>query len=73
LMGLVGLIDRHSFPAVNRACERAWAKGTWRLRDVKALLAAQEIQTQITFEEHHPLIRDLREYGLFVQKQTQHS
>jgi transposase len=73
LMGLVGLIDRHSFPAVNRACERAWAKGTWRLRDVKALLAAQEIQTQITFEEHHPLIRDLREYGLFVQKQTQNS
>jgi hypothetical protein len=73
LMGLVGLIDRHSFPAVNRACERAWAKGTWRLRDVKALLAAKEIQTQIIFEEHHPLIRNLSEYGLFVQKQTQNS
>ena len=73
LMGLVGLTDRHSFPVVNRACERAWAKGTWRLRDVKALLAAQEIQTQIIFEEHHPLIRDLSEYGLFVQKQTQNS
>lgn len=73
LMGLVGLIDRHSFPALNRACERAWAKGTWRLRDVKALLAAKEIQTQIIFEEHHPLIRNLSEYGLFVQKQTQNS
>jgi transposase len=73
LMGLVGLIDRHSFPAVNRACERALAKGTWRLRDVKALLAAKEIQTQITFEEHHPLIRDLSEYGLFIQKQTQNA
>jgi transposase len=73
LMGLVGLIDRHSFPALNRACERALAKGTWRLRDVKALLAAKEIQTQIIFEEHHPLIRNLGEYGLFVQKQTQNS
>jgi transposase len=71
LMGLVGLIDRHSFAAVNRACERASAKGTWRLRDVRALLDAKEIQTQITFEEHHPLIRDLREYGLFIQTQTQ--
>lgn len=73
LMGLVGLIDRHSFPAVNRACERALAKGTWRLRDVKALLAAKEIQTQITFEAHHPLIRDLSEYGLFIQTQTQNA
>ena len=73
LMGLVGLIDRHSFPEVNRACERALAKGTWRLRDVKALLAAKEIQTQITFEAHHPLIRDLSEYGLFIQKQTKHA
>jgi transposase len=73
LMGLVSLVDRHSFPAVNRACERAFAKGTWRLRDVKALLEAREIQTQIIFEEHHPLIRRLSEYGLFVQKQTQNS
>jgi transposase len=73
LMGLVGLTERHSFPAVNQACERASARGTWRLRDVKALLAAKEIQTQITFEEHHPLIRHLSEYGLFIEKQTQNS
>lgn len=71
LMGLVGLVDRHSFSAVNQACERALAKGTWRLRDVRALLDAKEIQTQITFEEHHPLIRELSEYGIFVRNQTQ--
>jgi transposase len=71
LMGLVHLIDRHSFPVLNRACERASARGTWRLRDVKALLQATEIQTEITFEEHHPLVRNLKEYGLFVQQQTQ--
>lgn len=70
LIGLVALTDRHSFVAVNQACERASAKGTWRLRDVKALLAVKEIQTQITFEEHHPLIRKLSEYGLFIEKQT---
>jgi transposase len=73
LMGLVGLIDRQSFPAVNRACERALAKGTWRLRDVRALLEAKEIQTQITFEEHHPLIRNLSEYGIFIRTQTQNA
>jgi hypothetical protein len=73
LMGLVSLVDRHSFPAVNRACERALAKGTWRLRDVRALLQAKEIQTQITFEEHHPLIRNLSEYGIFVRNQTQNT
>jgi hypothetical protein len=71
LMGLVGLVDRHSFSVVNRACERALAKGTWRLRDVRALLDAKEVQAQITFEEHHPLIRNLSEYGIFVRNQTQ--
>lgn len=71
LMGLVGLVDRYSFAAVNRACERALAKSTWRLRDVKALLEAKEIQAEITFDQHHPLIRNLSEYGLFVRAQTQ--
>jgi hypothetical protein len=73
LMGLVSLIDRHSFAAVNQACERASAQGTWRLRDVRALLEAKQIQTQFTFEEHHPLIRNLSEYGLFIRTQTQNS
>ena len=71
LMGLVRLIDHHSLPAVNRACERALAKGTWRLRDVRALLEAKEIQTQIAFVEHHPLIRSLSKYGVFIRAQTQ--
>lgn len=73
LMGLVSLVQRHSFASVNGACERALAKGTWRLRDVRALLEAREIQSQIPFEEHHPLIRNLSEYGLFIQTQTQNA
>jgi hypothetical protein len=64
-------VDRHSFAAVNRACERALAKGTLRLRDVRALLQSGEIQTQIPFEEHHPLIRKLSEYGVFIRAQNQ--
>jgi len=42
-----------------------------RLRDVRALPEAKEIQTQITFVEHHPLIRNLSEYGIFIRNQTQ--
>jgi transposase len=71
LMGLVSLVERHSFAAVNSACERALARGALRLRDVRALLQTREIQTQITFEEHHPLIRNLSEYGLFIAAQNQ--
>lgn len=71
LMGLVSLVDRHSFAAINRACAKASAKGAWRLRDVSALIQSPETQSQLIFEEHHPLIRNLSEYGLFIRKQTQ--
>lgn len=71
LIGLVTLAEKHSFPAVNGACERALAKGALRLRDVRALLQVREIQSEIHFEQHHPLIRDLSEYGLFINQQTQ--
>ena len=71
LIGLVSLVERHSFAAVNSACDRALAKGTLRLRDVRALLQSREIQTQIPFEEHHPLIRKLSEYGMFIRAQNQ--
>jgi hypothetical protein len=71
LLGLVRLTERHSFPVLNQACARAVAKNAWRLRDIQALLQTTETQTQLTFEEHHPLIRNLREYGIFIRTQTQ--
>jgi len=71
LMGLVSLLDRHSLRQINHACERALAKSTWRLRDLRALLQAKEIQTQLPFEENHPLIRNLSEYGIFIRDHTQ--
>lgn len=71
LMGLVSLVDHHSFPAVNQACQRAHARGAWRLRDVKALLQSNQTQRQFAFAEAHPLIRNLNEYGLYIQTRTQ--
>lgn len=73
LMGLVSLSQKHSFPALNHACERALAKGTFRLRDVRTLLEAREVQTEIQFEQDHPLIRNLSEYSSFVNQQTQNT
>lgn len=66
LMGLVSLLDHHSFRALNQACARALAKDAWRLRDVRALLDSTEVQTHLAFAEHHPLIRNLSEYGIFI-------
>ena len=69
-MGLVQLIDQHSFRAVNAACARALAKEAWRLRDVRALLDSTEIQTHLGFAQCHPLIRNLSEYGIFIKTQN---
>ena len=70
LMGLVSLADKHSFRTLNTACAKALAKGAWRLRDVRALLTSHELQPQLSFAEHHPLIRHLSEYGIFIKTHT---
>jgi transposase len=69
IMGLVGLAEQHAFKTLNDACASALSRGAWRLRDVKALLAQRprEIQTHLAFAQSHPLIRNLAEYGLFIQ------
>jgi hypothetical protein len=56
---------------INQACARATAKQAWRLRDLRALLDSSEIQTELAFAQHHPLIRNLSEYGVFIKTQTQ--
>lgn len=72
VIGLVGLLDQHSFKRVNEACAKALAQGAWRLRDVRALLEQRQAaeQKQFGFAQSHPLIRNLAEYGLFIQNQT---
>ncbi len=72
IMGLVGLAEQHSFKILNDACASALSRGAWRLRDVKALLEQRprEVQTHLGFAQSHPLIRNLAEYGLFIQSKT---
>lgn len=73
IMGLIGLTKEHSFKTINEACASALSRGAWRLRDVKALLEQRqrEIQTHLAFAQSHPLIRNLAEYGLFIQSKIQ--
>jgi transposase len=73
IMGLIGLTDHHSFKTLNDACASALSRGAWRLRDVRALLEQRqrEVQTHLSFAQSHPLIRNLAEYGLFIQNKTQ--
>lgn len=71
LMGLVNLAQSHSFPALNAACASALSCGAWRLKDIRHLLHSPVVQTQLTFMREHPLIRNLAEYGLFIQTQNQ--
>jgi hypothetical protein len=72
IMGLIGLTDHHSFKTLNDACASALSRGAWRLRDVRALLEQRqrEVQTHLSFAQSHPLIRNLAEYGLFIQNKT---
>jgi transposase len=69
ILGLVGLVDHHSFKTLNDACASALSRGAWRLRDVRALLdqRQREIQTHLAFSQSHPLIRNLAEYGVFIE------
>jgi transposase len=69
LMGLRALLDKSSHRALNQACAEACARDLWRLRDVRALIGVKDSQAQFTFAEHHPLIRELNEYGIFIKTQ----
>jgi hypothetical protein len=67
LMGLLRLAETHSFAALNRACSASLAHGSGRLSDVRRLLEQPSAQNEFQFLEHHPLIRNLAEYGLFIK------
>lgn len=69
-MGLVALSRKHSFKALNQACAQALSRGIWRLRDLRQLLQQPGVQTHFHFAQNHPLIRNLAEYGLFIQTQN---
>lgn len=65
LMGLWSLNKAHTAAAINQACQRSLACGAQRLKDIKRLLLPPG-EEQMTFQQSHPLIRDLGVYGDFV-------
>ena len=62
LYGLLGLAEKHPTAALERASAKALHHGTWRLRDLRALLDQPGPQDQLDFLETHPLIRSLDAY-----------
>jgi hypothetical protein len=65
LHGLLALAEKHPVAELERASRQAIEYGAWRLRDLRALLDRAP-QTQLTFLEKHPLIRDLEAYEKLV-------
>jgi len=67
LYGLVALVRTYPAKEIESACGTALSEGRFYLREVKALLdAPQAVQEPLPFLESHPLIRDMAEYGEFL-------
>ena len=62
LQGLLSLADKHPVGRVEAAARRALDSGSWRLRELKALLDQAPVQSHFEFLQEHPLIRDLSAY-----------
>jgi transposase len=62
LQGLLSLAEAHPASELEKACHKAIEHGSWRLREIKELLASFPRPTQSTFLEEHPLIRQLDAY-----------
>jgi hypothetical protein len=62
LHGLLSLAGKHPVSALERAAQIALHHGTWRLRDLRALLDQAGPASQLDFLETHPLIRSLDAY-----------
>ena len=66
LQGLLSLAKKHPGVRLNQACQLAITHGSWRLKELKALLARPTTQEQFGFIQTHPLIRDLHAYQNLV-------
>ena len=66
LQGFLSVAKKHPKEEIERVCEVALAQGTFRLKNLRALLGEKVRQTRLPFMERHPIIRDLEEYGSLV-------
>ncbi len=66
LQGLIGLARKHSWKAINGACELALSHGAYRLKDIKRLIHVPVKQESFEFMDSHPIIREMSEYTAFM-------
>lgn len=66
LVGLKSLAGKHSYSALEEACETAVSYGACRLKSIRNLLKRKptEKQKQLDFIEEHPVIRPLSDYSI---------
>jgi transposase len=64
MQGLLQLAGKHPADELEKAARIATHHGTWRLRDLKRLLALPDNVVQMDFLETHPLIRSLEAYRI---------
>lgn len=64
MQGLLQLAEKHPAAELEKAAGVATHHGTWRLRDLKRLLALPGNVVQMDFLETHPLIRSLDAYRI---------
>ena len=64
MQGLLHLAEKHPVTELEKAAGVATHHGTWRLRDLKRLLALPGNVVQMDFLENHPLIRSLEAYRI---------
>lgn len=64
MQGLLHLAGKHPAAELEKAARVATHHGTWRLRDLKRLLALPGNVVQMDFLESHPLIRSLEAYRI---------
>jgi transposase len=68
IYGLLALSRNHPLKLIETACERASSHGAYRLRDLRRLMEQPVDQPSFEWLEEHPLIRDMADYGAFVNQ-----
>ena len=69
LYGFLALARSHAAARIEQACAVALTESRFHLKDIKALLDVQQAEQEVMpFLEVHPLIRDITEYGQFLQE-----
>jgi hypothetical protein len=69
LQGMLSLAKRHPAHIVNQAAEVALDACCFRLRPLRKLCQRyQEADTELAFDDHHPIIRPLSEYQNLVSQ-----